>query len=96
MRDILSFIMPPILAIIAYLLGRRKTKAELEKLEIENLHSVVNFYKETFRDLEARLKHVSDECKSLYEEITLLRKENVSLKEEIHALNEKLKTYIKS
>lgn len=99
MRDILSLLAVPLVGLITYILGkidgRKMVRLQNDKLELDNLNSIVEFYKNTFEDLKKELKHVSDKCGALSKEINILRQENVSLKKEIHDLNEKLKVFQK-
>ena len=99
MPPILSTLAVPFFGFLAFLIGkiqgRKKNYAELKKVEIDNLESVVDFYKQTFDELKGQLKVVSLRCQELSEEITTLRKENISLKNEIHLLNQRLNNYEK-
>lgn len=87
MREILSIIAIPLSGIITYVLGllagKRKERASQAALELNNYQQVVDFYKNTFEDL-------NKEIKQLHTEIAQLREENKSLRAEVHALNEKL------
>ena len=98
MPPILSTLAVPIFGFLAFLIGkingRKKTEAELEKIRIENLESVVNFYKQTFTELKDQLVVVSNRCKELSSEIEILREENISLKNEIHLLHERLNKHL--
>jgi peptidoglycan hydrolase CwlO-like protein len=100
LRDILSILAVPVSALITYILGhmagRKKTEAEVDKIELDNMQEIVAFYKRTFDDLKLELGNVSEKCKNLSAEIEKLRFENVTLKRDIHNLNEQLKKYQKT
>ena len=84
MIEVLKLLAIPVSGLVTYFtghwIGRKKTKAEVDKMEIDNLGAVVDFYKRTFNDLKSELEKLSERCKELTHEIEILRLENVSLK----------------
>lgn len=87
MREILSIIAVPLSGIITYVLGhmagRKKTKAEIDKMELDTYKGIVQFYKDTYDDLEK-------EITKLRVEIQEVRTENLELKNYIHEMNRQL------
>ncbi len=87
MKDILYSIAVPLSGIITYMLGylarRRKEVAKLKALELENYQKVVDFYKDTFEDLNRQIK-------TLHSDINKSADENKALRMEIKVLNERL------
>lgn len=95
--------------IAGWVLGRKKRKAEINKnkseskkneeetreIRITNLSNTIDIYEKVFAELKEQLQIVSDKCTELANEITSLREENVSLKQQIHQLTEQLKEKIK-
>jgi predicted RNase H-like nuclease (RuvC/YqgF family) len=59
-------------AVVSWRIGRRKTRAEVAGMDINNLHSVLKIYRETIADLEG----LRDELKA---EAAKLRNENREL-----------------
>ena len=97
MRDILSAIAAPLLALIGlklgHIWGRNKTIAETDAVKLGNLQGVVNFYKGTFDDLKVEIGNLTNRCKIMSREINdfraeneEFRKENIALKQDIHEL----------
>jgi len=97
MRDILSAIAAPLLALIGlklgHIRGRNKTIAETDAVKLGNLQGVVNFYKGTFDDLKVEIGNLTNRCKIMSREINdfraeneEFRKENIALKQDIHEL----------
>jgi predicted RNase H-like nuclease (RuvC/YqgF family) len=75
---------------ITWLISRKQTeaqvqkvKAETEKLNLENLQEIVDFYKSTTADL-------TKEVRLLRLEIATLRRENIQLKSDINKLEKAL------
>lgn len=97
MIEILKLLAIPASGLITYIMGhwigRRKTKTEIDKLEIDALGAVVLFYKNTFLDLKAELEALGVRCKDLTVEIEILRSENKDLKKTLLNLNFQLKKY---
>lgn len=88
MADIFSAIAVPLSGVITYVLGHiagaKKEAARVDFLKLNNYQKVVDFYKNTFDDLQ-------NEINLLHKEILKLSEENKMLKEEINKLNEFLK-----
>jgi predicted nucleic acid-binding Zn-ribbon protein len=82
---------------LGHIFGRKRTEAQTEKigeetehLRISNLKSTIDIYRIVHEELSAQLKTLSHKCAELSNEIVILRQENISLKQELHALNLKL------
>lgn len=86
-------------AVVGFLFGRKKQKAEVESLDIDNTDKLVKTYRESLDDLTARYEKKFQEIISLYEqkvqllndEISLHKRINEHLKEENELLRNKLK-----
>lgn len=95
--ELMKYLALPISGLVTYFMGhyigRKKTTAEIDKLELDNLSAVVLFYKNTFLDLKAELEILSSRCKDLTEEIETLREENKDLKVSLGAITQQLKRY---
>lgn len=95
--ELMKYLALPISGLVTYIIGhyigRKKTTAEIDKLELDNLSAVVLFYKNTFLDLKAELENLSLRCKDLTEEIETLRGENRDLKKSLGNITLQLKKY---
>lgn len=86
-------------AVVGFLFGRKKQKAEVESLDIDNTDKLVKTYRESLDDLTARYEKKFQEIIGLYEqkvqllndEISLHKRINEHLKEENELLRKKLK-----
>lgn len=70
---------------------RQKLSAETESIRIVNLQNAISIYRQVYEEIGDQLKALSKKCSVLSGEIEVLREENISLKKEIHLLNQKLK-----
>jgi hypothetical protein len=79
MKDLLSYLIPVIMLGIGHILGRRKSKAESELLEMQTTEKAVAIWRQLAQDLK---KEVTD-LRTLVNE---LAKENGKLQKEINDL----------
>lgn len=90
LRDILNYLPAVVTGLAGWLVGRGRTKAEVEQIktqtdttEIENSKSIVDMYKEAMNDMENRHKLKHDELTVLYE------KKIVQMQDEIRSFERK-------
>lgn len=93
------------LSLLSYRAGKRKTSAEIKKLEeerkkleedteavrISNLRGTIDIYRQVHDELAEQLRVVSNKCTQLSNEISNLRRENKTLTEKIMAASEENK-----
>lgn len=77
--------------VLGWLSGKKKSRADLEGKRLENLETSIEIYERVHEELKEQLQTLGQRCKVLSDEISVLRLENISLKKEIHDLNERLK-----
>jgi prefoldin subunit 5 len=83
--------------VIAWILSRKKSKAEVRKItaeavqvEIGNAKAVINFWKETAESLTLKLESISTKCDRLIEELELVHAENAELKKKLEQVQQKM------
>jgi peptidoglycan hydrolase CwlO-like protein len=94
LKDSASVIIPAIAtAIISFLAGRRKERADLEKTqseinasEIENVEKAITIWRKLAEDMAAQVNELKVQVHELTEQVERLRNENRSLTEEIKSL----------
>jgi hypothetical protein len=100
--NILTNTILPVLvtAILSWALGRRKSKAEIkklnaetERLELGNVEAVINLWKEMAHDLGLKVTELMVKCDELTDELELVRKENALLKMQLSRFEKKLEDY---
>jgi len=101
--EILMIVVPSSIAsVIAWILGRRKYKAETRSSELDNVEKAAKIWRELSEQLEGRLKHDINELKSengkmreennlIREQFSQVQQENRSLKEQMESLEKRLK-----
>lgn len=89
----IGFITTAIGSLFAYIVGRRKAKAEALAKEIYNVDQAVDIWKELALDLRKQLNEVSKQCTDLSHEIGELRRENAELKKQITGLTAQIKKH---
>lgn len=110
--DILSTLAPPIMTGIGYALGlianRKKSKADLNAVELSNTKEVIDFYKSTFAELQLQIKSLRNDIKNSSNEnknlkkqiedfeimIEVMKSDNVGLRKQIKELNDRLSVLI--
>jgi predicted RNase H-like nuclease (RuvC/YqgF family) len=82
--DIVTYIIAPILtAIVGYMSGRRKFKAEAQGQELNNVQEAIRLYRMMIEDLEKQIIHQNDNIRQLEERIKSLELENIDLKKKL-------------
>lgn len=74
----------------AWFLTRKRYKAEVSGLEIENVDGAVEIWRKLATDLKKELGDVKDELKQFKEDHKKLHDDNLELQGQIRELNEKL------
>lgn len=99
MGTIASWLAPPFAALLTYVSMRKKSNAEVRKidaeanaLEIINLDKVLTIWKGLSADLSVEVNNLRKEVLMLRLEIITFKKENSGLKDELEKLQEIINT----
>jgi len=70
--------------IVGYIVGNRKTKAEANRLEIENVKEVISVYTNAINDLKAEVKELKTQLEKYQTHIEKLEKELYSFRSDMN------------
>jgi predicted RNase H-like nuclease (RuvC/YqgF family) len=70
--------------IVGYIVGNRKTKAEANRLEIENVKEVISVYTMAINDLKAEVKELKLQLEKYQTHIEKLEKELYSFRSDMN------------
>ncbi len=70
--------------IVGYIVGNRKTKAEANRLEIENVKEVISVYTNAINDLKAEVKELKSQLEKYQSHIEKLEKELYSFRSDMN------------